>query len=88
VDHDDLTDLVTYLLEDLVGTGAAAIALRVNRDGNNAIITLAGTGCTDTGAAKSGRGFLGRLSGRAGGELSCTDDGLTREYAIRITNVI
>ncbi|MHB8163535.1 MAG: MBL fold metallo-hydrolase [Methanoregula sp.] len=88
VDHDDLTDLVTYILEDLVGTGAAAIALRVNRDGNDATVTLAGTGCTDSGAVKTGRGFLGRLSDRAGGALFWTDDGRTREYTIRIDGLI
>jgi len=88
VDHDDLTDLVTYILEDLVGTGVAAISLRVSRDNNAAIITLTGTGCTASDAKKTGGGFLGRLSERAGGTLSCAVDCKQREYIIRIPGVI
>ncbi len=88
VDHDDLTDLVTYILEDLVGIGAAAIALQIARDGNRAIITLTGTGCTDSDFPKPKGGFLGRLCDRAGGTLSCAVDGKTREYTISLDGLI
>jgi glyoxylase-like metal-dependent hydrolase (beta-lactamase superfamily II) len=88
VDHDDLTDLVTYILEDLVGTGADAITLQVTRDGNNADIILTGTGCTASDAPKTGRGFLGRLCDRAGGTLSCATEGREREYRISIAGLI
>ncbi len=88
VDHDEFTDLVTYILEDLVGVGADAITLSVQRDGNNAVVTLTGTGCTASDAMKSGGGFLGRLSDRAGGTLSSAADGRQREYTIRIAGLI
>jgi hypothetical protein len=88
VDHDDLTDLVTYILEDLVGTGAAAITLLVLRKDNDAIITITGTGCTASDAAKSQGGFLGRLCDRAGGTLSHSHAGKQREYEIRIAGII
>ncbi|MFA6225582.1 MAG: hypothetical protein WC620_05225 [Methanoregula sp.] len=88
VDHDDLTDLVTYILEDLVGTGADAITLTINRDDTDAIITLTGTGCTVSDPLKTGRGFLGRLCDRAGGTLSCATDGNQRTYTIRIAGLL
>ncbi|MFA4824743.1 MAG: MBL fold metallo-hydrolase [Methanoregula sp.] len=88
VDHDDLTDLVTYILEDLVGTGADAITLQVQRDDKDAIITLTGTGCTASDAMKTSRGFLARLCDRAGGALSCSTDERKREYTIRIDRII
>ena len=88
VDHDDLTDLVTYILEDLVGTGADAITIQINRDDNNAIITLRGTGCTASDTMKTGAGFIGRLCNRAGGTLSYATDDKEREYTIRIGGLI
>lgn len=87
IDHDDLTDLITYILEDLVGTGACAIALRVHRDGTHAVITLTGTGCTAPDRIKTGAGFLTRLCDRAGGVLSCNGDARQREYSIRIAGL-
>jgi glyoxylase-like metal-dependent hydrolase (beta-lactamase superfamily II) len=84
VDHDDLTDLVTYILEDLVGTGADAITLQVERSEDAALITISGTGCTATDGTGKGGGFLKRLSERAGGTLLYNDaDGL-RQYVITI----
>jgi len=88
VDHDDLTDLVTYILEDLVGTGAYAITLQISRRDENAIITLTGTGCTALAAIKTGGGFHERLCDRAGGTLSCTTEGGEREYTISIAGLI
>ncbi|MDP3564331.1 MAG: MBL fold metallo-hydrolase, partial [Methanoregula sp.] len=88
VDRDDLTDLVTYILEDLVGTGANAIALQIACDVNNAIITFTGTGCTASDTMKPGGGFLGRLCDRTGGTLSCAVDGKIRRYAISIGTLI
>jgi glyoxylase-like metal-dependent hydrolase (beta-lactamase superfamily II) len=88
VDHDDLTDLVTYILEDLVGTGASAISLQIRREDNNAIITFRGTGCTASDSLKTSGGFLRRLCDRAGGTLSCVTESKLREYTIRIAGVI
>jgi glyoxylase-like metal-dependent hydrolase (beta-lactamase superfamily II) len=84
VDHDDLTDLVTYILEDLVGTGADAITLQVGRSGDAALLTISGTGCTNTDGSGKGCGFLKRLSERAGGTLFFDDAGGRREYVITI----
>jgi len=87
-DHDDLTDLITYILEDLVGTGADTITLQINLDDNNAIITLSGTGCTASDTMKTVAGFLLRLCDRAGGTLSYVTDSNGREYTIRIARVL
>ena len=86
--HDDLTDLITYILEDLVGTGAEAIALQIKPDNKDAIITISGTGCTISDEMKTGAGFLGRLCNRAGGTLSFVTDGKGREYTIRIGGLL
>ena len=88
VDQDEFTDLITYILEDLVGIGADTITLAVRRDGNSAVITLKGSGCTVSGSVKTGEGFLGRLSDRAGGTLSTATEGRQREYMIRIAGLI
>jgi hypothetical protein len=58
VDHDDLTDLVTGILEGLVGTGSGAITVQVGRSEDAALLTISGAGCTATdGTVKCG-GFL------------------------------
>ena len=88
VDHDDLSDLVTYILEELVGTGADAITLTIHCDDKHAIITLTGTGCTASDAMKAGEGFLERLCVRAGGTLSSATDGRERKYTIHIGGLI
>ena len=88
VDHDDLTDLVTYILEDLVGTGADAITFEINRNDKDAFINISGTGCTASDAIKTGRGFLLRLCDRAGGTLSYVTNGKNRDYTIRIGGLI
>ena len=84
VDHDDLTDLVTYILEDIVGTGADAITLEVGRSEDAAHITISGTGCIATEGIGKGGGFLKRLSVRAGGSLLFNDAGGLRQYVITI----
>jgi len=84
VDHDDLTDLVTYILEDLVGTGADSITMQIKRDENNAVITISGTGCTASDTMKTCAGFLKRLCDRAGGTLSYATECKGREYTIII----
>jgi len=88
VDQDDLTDLITYILEDLVGIESDAITLKLNRDNKDAIITLRGTGATASDAMKKGGGFLMRLCDRMGGTLSCSIDGNGRQYSIRIGGLI
>ena len=87
-DHDALTDLVTYILEDLVGTGAEVITLQIKRNDKDAVITLSGTGCTASDTMKTGGGFLQRLCDRAGGTLSSATDSKRREYTIRIGGLL
>jgi hypothetical protein len=84
VDQDDLTDLITYVLEDLVGTGADAITLQVGRSDAAAIVTISGTGCAATSGTGKGSRFLKRLSVRAGGTLLFNADGGQRRYVITI----
>jgi glyoxylase-like metal-dependent hydrolase (beta-lactamase superfamily II) len=88
IDHDDLTDLITYILEDLVGTGSDAITLQINRDNKDAIITVRGTGGTASHAMKTGGGFLMRLCDRAGGMLAYSTDVKGQGYTIRIGGLI
>jgi len=84
VDHDILTDLVTYILEDLVGTGADAITLEVGRSEDAALLTISGTGCIATERSDKSGGFLKRLSVRAGGTLLFNDAGGRRQYVITV----
>ncbi|MEN6443514.1 MAG: MBL fold metallo-hydrolase [Methanoregula sp.] len=83
VDRDLFLDLVIYLLEDLVGTGAPRITLTTGRGESAVTVKIAG----DTGAfIRDGdapvRGFLVRLAARAGGELSLEDAKGTRTCTI------
>ncbi|MDD1678824.1 MAG: MBL fold metallo-hydrolase [Methanomicrobiales archaeon] len=88
VDKERFLDLVTYLLEDLVGGGAATIAVRAGREGEAALVTLLGDGCDEplTCGGKPHR-FLYSLCERAGGNLHFTDREGSRWYTIRFTPV-
>ncbi len=44
IDREHFTDLLTYILEDLVGTGADRIEISTRHTGRNAIVTVAGNG--------------------------------------------
>jgi glyoxylase-like metal-dependent hydrolase (beta-lactamase superfamily II) len=71
IDHDLFSDLLTYILEDLVGTGAEELAVAVTPDQSHATVTITGTGGKITGGpAGTIRGFFLRLCERAGGSLS------------------
>ena len=69
IDRDHFTDLLTYILEDLVGTGACRIGIRTRQGEEGATITITGT-LTVTGAREplTWR-FLRGLAERAGGTL-------------------
>jgi len=84
VDHDDLTDLVTGILEDLVGTGSGTITVQVGRSEDATLLTISGTGCTATDGTGKGGGFLKRLIERAGGSLLFSDAGGLRRYVITV----
>jgi glyoxylase-like metal-dependent hydrolase (beta-lactamase superfamily II) len=85
IDRDDFTDLVTYILEDLVGSGAARVRVQVGCSGETASVTFSGTGCAEAAGPISARGgFLARLCRRAGGSLVCGDQGNIRSYVISL----
>ena len=84
IDHDDISDVIIYILEDLVGSGATSISLRVERSKDAAVVTISGTGCSAPCGTGQVRGFLERLSRRAGGTLLFNEKGDVREYAVAI----
>lgn len=91
IDRDHFTDVLTYLFEELVGTGSDEIRLTLARDGMDIRVSIAGniTGGTDGSGSRNLR-FLSGLCGRAGGSLTYsqdTDSG-TRTYAMVVTSAI
>jgi hypothetical protein len=75
VDRDHFSDLLIYVLEELVGTGSQRISLVVEKTGGEAVVTIAG----DTPhyvvpqKQKTWR-FLEHLCERAGGKLSSLEE--------------
>jgi hypothetical protein len=90
IDREHFTDLLTYILEDLVGTGSEKIRISVNREDHGACIRISGNAAA-TGAVEKQktRAFLSGLCERAGGSISSDqdDDGM-RRYTIRVSQVI
>lgn len=74
VDRDHFIDLLTYILEDMVGTDALSVDVFLRRDGEQAIVSIAGK-MPHANQAREQRTwrFLQGLAGRAGGELSYSD---------------
>lgn len=70
IDQDLFSDLFTYILEDLVGTGAEELVVSVTTDQAHATVTITGTGEKNVGETCTVRGFFIRLCERAGGSLS------------------
>jgi glyoxylase-like metal-dependent hydrolase (beta-lactamase superfamily II) len=89
VDRERFLDLVTYLLEDLVGSGADAITVRIEREGDAVVVTLSGHGC-DESIPVSGQPhrFLYGLCERAGGTLRYDAEEDSRRYVIRFALAI
>ena len=90
IDRDHFTDLLTYILEDLVGTGSPAIHISVSSNDTEAEVRVSGPAspsCHDQ--ERKARGFLFGLCERAGGTLSFSrgDDGECR-YSIRVNRVV
>jgi glyoxylase-like metal-dependent hydrolase (beta-lactamase superfamily II) len=78
VDREHLTDLLTYILEDMVGKGAPAVSISVRSRGDEATVMILGTVPTSSGEeTERTNSLLSRLCKRAGGTLtfSSSDDG-------------
>jgi len=90
IDRDQFTDLLTYILEDLVGTGSDQIGIAMEITDSSAVVTVSGNASSscDQGNQKSMR-FLSGLCERAGGLLSRDRDetGL-QTYTIQVSRVI
>ncbi|MDD1693334.1 MAG: MBL fold metallo-hydrolase [Methanoregula sp.] len=91
IDRDHFTDLLTYILEDLVGTGSDTIHLCITKNDPDVNITISGNvpPAGDDGNRKNLR-FLSGLTERTGGCLSCGRDETTgmRSYTIIVTSII
>jgi len=88
VDRERLLDLITYLLEDLVGTGAHAITIHTGKDGDTPVVTISGAGCTGRPGGGIPRRFLSGLCERAGGTLDSCEAAGSRQFTIRFVTVL
>lgn len=91
IDRDDFTDLLTYIVEELVGKGAPAIRIAVCGNAGNATISIFGTtpspspGCE---SEKTDR-FLAGLCERAGASLSVSHgEDMRITYTIQANRVV
>jgi len=90
IDRDHFSDLLTYILEDLVGTGSDAIRIGIERIDSGVGVTVSGTVSPgrDLGRKKTSR-FLSGLCERAGGSLAFSQEpGCHCTYTITISHVI
>jgi len=83
IDHDRFCDLVTEMLEDLVGTGAENIRITAQKSGTAVVVTLAGTGIINSPDERD-TGFLRRACHDAGGSLACDCSGGTSRFVITL----
>jgi glyoxylase-like metal-dependent hydrolase (beta-lactamase superfamily II) len=90
IDRDHFTDLLTYILEDLVGTGSDTIRIAVRGGDSDVGVTISGTIASPGSTEKqTGLRFLSGLCERTGGILSYfQDEGGMRSYTIRINRVL
>ncbi len=74
IDREHYTDLLIYILEDLVGTGAKRIEINSRHAGRNAIVSVAGN-IPSQGTLQERRTwrFLRGLAERAGGSLTINE---------------
>ncbi len=84
-DRDHFTDLVTYIFEDLVGTGSDRMKITVRQEDSSVHVTISGN-CAAGGRMKNPRkrSFLAGLCRRAGGSLTCTENGDMRGFVIAL----
>lgn len=85
VDREIFSDLVTYILEDLVGTGSDRITIAIRKEGAYAVVIISGAVPADAvPEQEKTRRFLHGLAGRAGGTMKYTEDGGMRRYLIHL----
>jgi glyoxylase-like metal-dependent hydrolase (beta-lactamase superfamily II) len=90
IDRDHFTDLLTYILEELVGTGSDRIAIVMETTDSAALVTVSGNAGPSSSHDDRKRGrFLSGLCERAGGVLSHDRDGTGMQtYSLRVSRVI
>jgi hypothetical protein len=88
IDRDHYIDLLTYILEDLVGTGADHLSIQTRDTGNTIVISIWGTipHCEDSGKRRTWR-FLQGLAERAGGRLTLGSQNTTLCYEFMAPSV-
>jgi glyoxylase-like metal-dependent hydrolase (beta-lactamase superfamily II) len=86
IDHVRFCDLITEMLEDLVGTGATKIQITAYKSGFSVIITIAGTGCIRS-INERETGFMRRACHDAGGSLIYNCSGATRKFEITLNQL-
>jgi glyoxylase-like metal-dependent hydrolase (beta-lactamase superfamily II) len=82
VDQELFSDLVVYLLEDLVGSGSGRIEIATHRQGSHAVAAISGDTGTFASSGGTLKALLVRLAARAGGELSSAVDKGSRRFEI------
>jgi glyoxylase-like metal-dependent hydrolase (beta-lactamase superfamily II) len=84
-DRDDFTDLLTYILEDLVGTMTGRISIALQQQGDEILLTLRGD-VPEGGRSHQRRTtrFLQGLAERAGGSLAIHEEQGRLIFGIRV----
>jgi hypothetical protein len=75
IDRDHFVDLLTYILEDLVGTGAGDVEICTRYQDSNVVVTVTGAMPSAGPSNRRTWRFLKGLSERAGGTLTIHEDG-------------
>ena len=79
IDRDHFVDMLTYILEDLVGTGAGDVEICTRYRDSNVVVTVTGAMPSAGPSNRRTWRFLQGLSERAGGTLTIHEnDGLTQ----------
>ena len=81
IDREHFIDLLTYIIEDLVGTGATQIEIRTGRINTHAVVTVTGNVPPVMTAQKPRTWrFLQGLSKRTGGTLAIGEPDGSRQF--------
>jgi glyoxylase-like metal-dependent hydrolase (beta-lactamase superfamily II) len=88
VDTVRFLDLVTYLLEELVGTGARGIVVRPGKDGEATVLAISAAEDAEPPTGEKPREFLYGLCERAGGMLAFDDEAGPRRFTITFGSVV